>query len=60
MAAKRRPKLPPLLPDAPGRPKDDRYRQQFGVIVICTGEAEQRRLYERFKAEGLRCKVVVT
>lgn len=32
---------------------------QYGVIVICTGEAEQAALFERLTAEGLDCRVVV-
>lgn len=37
-----------------------RYKEQFGVIVICAGEREQRRIYNRLAREGLKCKVVVT
>jgi hypothetical protein len=36
-----------------------RYREQFGVIVVCTDEADQRRLYRRLSRDGLRVKVVV-
>lgn len=36
------------------------YQTQFGVIVICKDEAEQKEIYERLLAEGFSCKVVVT
>ena len=35
-----------------------RYRQQFGLIVTCASEAEQKRLYARLVKLGLRPKVV--
>jgi len=49
--------LPPLPAEAPGR---NRYRHesQFGVIVICDGEADQTRTYEALRGLGYRCKVV--
>lgn len=34
------------------------YREQYGVIVICKDEKEQREIYERLLAEGLTLKVV--
>lgn len=34
------------------------YKPQYGVIVICVDEKEQRAIYERLKAEGLTLKVV--
>lgn len=36
------------------------YLEQYGVIVMCAGENEQRTIYERLVSEGLVCKVVVT
>ena len=51
---------PPLEPGQPGRPTDDRYREQYGVIVLCAGEAEQKRVYAELHRRGLKCKVVVT
>lgn len=36
------------------------YQEQYGVIVVCAGEAEQQAVYERLTAEGLDCKVVCT
>jgi hypothetical protein len=44
----------------PPRPPKGRYRQQYGVIVLCADEAEQRSVYERLKSEGLKIRVVVT
>lgn len=47
-----------------GEPGDeippDRYREQFGVIVICEDEAHQRRVYEELSSAGHSCRVVVT
>ena len=34
------------------------YQQQYGVIVICKDEAEQVRIYEELKKQGLTLKVV--
>ncbi len=34
------------------------YKQQYGVIVICKDEKEQREVYERLLKEGLTLKVV--
>jgi hypothetical protein len=36
-----------------------KYRQQYGVIVVCEGEEDQRRVYERLLSEGLKVRVVV-
>jgi hypothetical protein len=36
-----------------------KYREQYGVIVVCRDEAQQRRVYNRLSREGLNCKVVV-
>lgn len=38
--------------------KEIAYREQYGVIVICQNEQEQKRTYERFKKEGLTLKIV--
>lgn len=53
-------KLPDLPPDAPGRPSRDRYREQYGVVVICADEADQQRVYDDLKARGYTLRVVVT
>ncbi len=34
------------------------YKPQYGVIVICRSEEEQKAVYERLKQEGLTLKVV--
>ena len=44
----------------PEAPADFNYVEQFGVVVICRDEKDQSNVYERLKAEGLNCKVVVT
>lgn len=43
-----------------GDPGDGGYAEQYGVIVACRTEGEQREVYERLTSEGLDCKVVVT
>lgn len=42
------------------QPGESKYKEQYGVIVVCVDEAEQQDVYERLNAEGLNCKVVVT
>ena len=34
------------------------YKEQYGVIVICKDEKEQREIYERLLAKGLTLKLV--
>lgn len=34
------------------------YKQQYGIVVICKDEEEQKTVYERLKAQGLTLKVV--
>ena len=34
------------------------YKPQYGVIVICENEEEQKRTFERLSSEGLTLKVV--
>ena len=34
------------------------YKPQYGVIVICRNEEEQRAIFERLKKEGLTLKIV--
>lgn len=36
------------------------YKEQYGVIVICRDEAEQKEIYDRLHSEGYECKVVTT
>lgn len=44
------------------RPAKPRYRQQYGVIVICRSETDQSQLYSRLRQRypGRELKVVVT
>ena len=41
----------------PGR-NGYRYRQQYGVIVICKNERHQARVYNVLRRRGFECKVV--
>ena len=53
--------LPPLPEGAPGRPKNERYREQYGVILVCADEATQKAVYEGLKGiQTSKIKVVVT
>lgn len=45
-----------LLPDR----AEDKYREQYGVIVKCADEAEQRRVYDDLLARGYKVRVVTT
>jgi hypothetical protein len=53
-------KLPPLPVKAPGRPGSPRYREQYGVIVICESENHQRLVYEALATTYKRVRVVRT
>ena len=35
-----------------------KYRQQYGVIVICEDEGHQKRVFKELSAMGLKLKVV--
>lgn len=35
-----------------------KYKEQFGVIVICADEKEQESIYEQLRRMGLKLKVV--
>lgn len=41
-------------------PKGQRYKEQYGVVVICEDEPHQQQINEDLHRRGLRCKVVVT
>lgn len=45
---------PSLIPDA------DRYKEQYGVIIICESAARQEEIYNEMSEAGYNCKVVVT
>lgn len=36
------------------------YQEQFGVIVICKGEDDQKDVYEKLTDQGFSCRVVAT
>jgi hypothetical protein len=35
-----------------------KYKEQYGIVVICSDEQEQKALYEKLKIMGLTLKVV--
>lgn len=35
-----------------------KYRPRFGVIVVCEDEKSQAKIFEKFKQDGYKCKVV--
>lgn len=41
-------------------PPESKYREQYGVIVICKDESDQKRVFEDFSKRGLSCRVVTT
>lgn len=45
---------PSLIPD------EDRYQEQYGVIIICEDAAQQEAVYNEMVGAGYTCKVVVT
>lgn len=40
------------------RPENDRYREQYGVIVMCGGEEHQQEVYQDLRDQGFNVKVV--
>ena len=38
--------------------KEFNYKQQYGIVVICQDEEEQKKLYEELLKMGLTLKVV--
>jgi hypothetical protein len=49
-------------PDSADLPNDgeDKYREQYGVIVICATEADQEQAYGHLQGLGYACRVVTT
>ena len=45
-------------PNPPGK-NGFKYREKFGIVVICDSAEHQARLYDALKAQGLKLKVVV-
>lgn len=58
--------LEKLLAEAGGEPavnlepEDERYSEQYGVIVVCESAEQQERVYSELQQKGYNCKVVVT
>jgi ParB-like chromosome segregation protein Spo0J len=52
--------LAPAADGGIGAVPGDAYKEQYGVIVVCTSEAHQAEAYERLKADGFTCRVVTT
>ena len=44
----------------PPKPGPDKYKEQYGVIVICADEAGQKKAYEELSCLGYQCRVVTT
>ena len=40
--------------------QSDKAKEQFLILVECADEAEQVRLLERFTAEGILCRALVS
>jgi len=41
-------------------PGEGRYKEQYGVIVICADEPDQKAVYNDLSSRGYKCKVVTT
>jgi len=39
--------------------KPFQYKPQYGVIVICKDEREQKKIFDSLQAKGHPCKIVV-
>ncbi len=40
--------------------KDFKYKPQYGVIVICENEEEQKKVFQELQEQGKKLKVVTT
>jgi hypothetical protein len=40
--------------------KEFHYKPQYGVIVICENEEEQKKVFEELQKKGMKLKVVTT
>lgn len=47
-------------PDEPAAKPEAVVPELYQVLVACDGEAQQQALYERFRREGLRCRLLIT
>lgn len=53
--------LPPLPADAPKAPVTNRYKEQYGIVLVCPDETAQIALFEALSAlKASKIKVVVT
>ncbi len=50
----------PHGPEAAAAIPDDRYMEQYGLIIRCADAQEQEVLFNQLKQQGLNCRVVVT
>lgn len=57
MTPKNKKKVDPVTPADEAK---NGYKEQYGVIVICQGEKEQKKVYNELHNRGFKCKVVVT
>jgi ParB-like chromosome segregation protein Spo0J len=48
------------VPDPPGDPGEDRYKEQYGVIIICDSAEQQEQIYNEMTDSGYNVKIVVT
>ncbi|MBP2638278.1 MAG: ParB domain protein nuclease [Firmicutes bacterium] len=48
----------PILPEEDKTGSQFSYHEQYGVIVICTDEQHQEKVYNELKEKGFECKVV--
>lgn len=54
-------RLPPLPENPPGIPTGNRYKEQYGVVLVCPNEDAQRKVFEGLAALApCKIKVVVT
>jgi hypothetical protein len=57
----RKKKLPPLRPNSVRKPPDGRYREQYGLIVLCPSAAVQQSLYDALRTlTHCKLRVVTT
>lgn len=50
----------PLVEEGKATLPETKYKEQYGVIIMCTDEAQQKDVYEMLLADGYNVKVVVT
>jgi hypothetical protein len=53
--------IDPPIPDSGDiEPGEDKYREQYGVIVVCESEADQERVFGELQSQGFNVRVVTT